>query len=85
MLSASKLCQSVSTSGPSATWKPSPTNTSSSRSHAWVTMCGAAAARLAGELGEVEALGCDLPVTLGRGELVAPGGERRVGGASSPR
>ena len=37
MLSASKLCQSVSTSGPSAIWKPSPTKTSSSRSHACVT------------------------------------------------
>ena len=37
MLSASKLCQSVSTSGPSATWKPSPMKTSSSRSHACVT------------------------------------------------
>ena len=38
MLRASKLCQSVSTSGPSAIWKPSPTKTSSRRSHAWVTM-----------------------------------------------
>ena len=39
MLRASKLYQSVSTSGPSAIWKPMPTNTSSRRSHAWVTMC----------------------------------------------
>ena len=37
MLRAPKLYQSVSTSGPSATWKPRPMNTSSSRSHAWVT------------------------------------------------
>ncbi len=37
MFSASKLYQSVSTSGPSATRKPSPTNTSSSRSQACVT------------------------------------------------
>ena len=36
MLSASKLCQSVSTSGPSATVKPMPTNTSSRRP-GWVT------------------------------------------------
>ena len=39
MLSASKLCQSVSTSGPSAIWKPSPMNMSSSRSQACVTRC----------------------------------------------
>src|SRR4051794_700584 len=38
-LSAPKLCHSSSTSGPSATVNPSPTNTSSSRSHAWVTSC----------------------------------------------
>ena len=37
MLRASKLCQSVSTSGPSATWNPSPMNVSSSRSQACVT------------------------------------------------
>ena len=39
MLSAVKLLKSVSTSGPSATLNPMPTNTSSSRSQAWVTMC----------------------------------------------
>ena len=39
MLSASKLYQSVSTSGPSATVKPMPTNTSSRRSRVWVTRC----------------------------------------------
>ena len=37
MFRASKLYQSLSTSGPSAIWKPSPMNTSSSRSIAWVT------------------------------------------------
>ena len=37
MFRASKLYQSVSTSGPSATVNPRPTKTSSSRSHAWVT------------------------------------------------
>ena len=37
MLSASKLYQSVSTSGPSATVKPMPTKTSSSASRVWVT------------------------------------------------
>ena len=37
MLSASKLYQSVSISGPSATSKPIPTNTSSSESRVWVT------------------------------------------------
>ena len=35
MLSASKLYQSVSTSGPSATSKPMPTKTSSSSSRVW--------------------------------------------------
>ncbi len=59
MLRASKLCQSVSTSGPSAIWKPSPTNTSSSRSHAWVTRWAWPRRGLAGELGEVEPLGLD--------------------------
>ena len=39
MLSASKLYQSVSTSGPSATVKPRPTKTSSRRLVAWVTRC----------------------------------------------
>ena len=37
MLSASKLYQSVSISGPSATSNPMPTNTSSSASRVWVT------------------------------------------------
>ena len=59
MLSASKLCQSVSTSGPSATWKPSPMNTSSSRSQAWVTRWAWPRVRRAGVLGEVEPLGRD--------------------------
>ena len=59
MLSASKLCQSVSTSGPSATWKPSPMNTSSSRSQAWVTRCAWPRVGRADELGEVEAFGLD--------------------------
>ena len=67
MLSASKLCQSVSTSGPSAIWKPRPTKTSSSRSHACVTRWAWPRARLAGELGEVEPLGLD----AGRGGGVA--------------
>ena len=37
MLRASKLYQALSTSGPSATVYPIPTNTSSRRSRAWVT------------------------------------------------
>jgi hypothetical protein len=37
MLRAPKLNQSVSISGPSATSKPIPTNTSSSESRVWVT------------------------------------------------
>ena len=37
MFKASKLYQADSTSGPSATVKPIPTNTSSRRSRAWVT------------------------------------------------
>ena len=39
MFSASKLYQSDSASGPSATVKPMPTKTSSSSSRAWVTRC----------------------------------------------
>ncbi len=39
MFSASKLYQSVSASGPSATVKPMPTKTSSSSARAWVTRC----------------------------------------------
>ena len=39
MLSASKLYQSVSTSGPSATVKPMPMKTSTSRSQVCVTKC----------------------------------------------
>ena len=37
MFSASKLYQSVSASGPSATVNPMPTKTSSSSARAWVT------------------------------------------------
>ncbi len=39
MLSASKLYQSVSASGPSATTNPMATNTSSRASRVWVTRC----------------------------------------------
>ena len=57
MFRAAKLYQSVSTSGPSAMVKPSPTNTSSSRSCVWVTRWVWPRAGPARELGEVEALG----------------------------
>ena len=79
MLRASKLCQSVSTSGPSAIWKPSPTKTSSRRSHAWVTMWAWPRCGRREDLGEVEPLGLDARGALARGELGAPGVERRAG------
>ena len=56
-LSAPKLCQSVSTSGPSAMVKPIPTNTSSSGLHGLrdeVEVSGTAGGR---DLGQVEPLG----------------------------
>ena len=57
MLRASKLYQSVSTSGPSATVKPMPTNTSSRRSMVWVTRWRWPRRGAGHHLGEVEALG----------------------------
>ena len=75
MFSASKLCQSVSTSGPSATWKPSPMNTSSSRSHAWVTRWAWPRRGLPGVLGQIEPLGLDAG-RRARRRRARPGGRR---------
>ena len=76
MLRASKLYQSVSTSGPSATWKPIPTNTSSRRSQACVTMCARPPPRLAEELGQVETFALDLCSASFAGQLTSLDRER---------
>ena len=80
MLRASKLYQSVSTSGPSATAKPMPTKTSSSSSRVWVTRCrwpraGGASTVLGDDLGQVEAVGLQRLGPLGLRQLGPAGGQ----------
>ena len=58
-LSAPKLFQSVSISGPSATVKPMPTKTSSSCSIAWVTRWRWPKPALDTDLGEIEPFGLE--------------------------
>ena len=71
MLSAPKLYQSVSISGPSATSKPMPTKTSSSSSRVWDTRwrwprAGGPAHRAGDELGQVEPVAAISAGTLRR-------------------
>ena len=69
-LRAVKLCQSSSTSGPSATVKPRPTNTSSSSSIDLGDEVEVAGVAVGPHLGEVEPLGRQARPAGGRRELV---------------
>ena len=74
MLSASKLYQSDSASGPSATVKPMPTKTSSNSARAWETRCRWPRAGeredLGGDhFGQVKAVGAQRCGALGLGQL----------------
>ncbi len=89
MFSASKLYQSVSASGPSATVKPMPTKTSSSSARAWVTRCrcpraGGDAHLVRDDLGQVEAVGQQRLGPLGLAASSARRAARRASSVPAP-